>query len=65
MRREIIAPSGDRLTVNVGFGVDFFRPFFWLSKRTTWWVLLFEHFNENYLSRFFTNAFVCKEVFVR
>ena len=28
MRREIIAPSGDRLTVNVGFGVDFFRPFF-------------------------------------
>jgi hypothetical protein len=28
MRRVIIAPSGERLTVNVGFGVDFFRPFF-------------------------------------
>jgi hypothetical protein len=28
MNKEIIAPSGERLTVNVGFGVDFFRPFF-------------------------------------
>ena len=30
MRRVVIAPSGEKLTVNVGFGVDFFRPFFWL-----------------------------------
>lgn len=28
MNKEIIAPSGEKLTVNVGFGVDFFRPFF-------------------------------------
>ena len=28
MKRIIMAPSGERLTVNVGFGVDFFRPFF-------------------------------------
>jgi hypothetical protein len=28
MNKTIIAPSGERLTVNVGFGVDFFRPFF-------------------------------------
>jgi hypothetical protein len=28
MKRVVIAPSGERLTVNVGFGVDFFRPFF-------------------------------------
>lgn len=28
MRRPVIAPSGEKLTVNVGFGVDFFRPFF-------------------------------------
>jgi hypothetical protein len=28
MTKIIIAPSGERLTVNVGFGVDFFRPFF-------------------------------------
>jgi len=28
MKRQVIAPSGERLTVNVGFGVDFFRPFF-------------------------------------
>ena len=28
MFKEVIAPSGDRLTVNVGFGVEFFRPFF-------------------------------------
>ena len=28
MERVVITPSGDRLTVNVGFGVDFFRPFF-------------------------------------
>ena len=28
MRRQITAPSGEKLTVNVGFGVDFFRPFF-------------------------------------
>lgn len=26
--RVITAPSGERLTVNVGFGADFFRPFF-------------------------------------
>jgi hypothetical protein len=30
MTKMIIAPSGEKLTVNVGFGVDFFRPFFWL-----------------------------------
>jgi len=30
MTKTIQAPSGERLTVNVGFGVDFFRPFFWL-----------------------------------
>jgi hypothetical protein len=30
MTKIIIAPSGEKLTVNVGFGVDFFRPFFWL-----------------------------------
>lgn len=28
MNKEVIAPSGEKLTVNVGFGVDFFRPFF-------------------------------------
>jgi hypothetical protein len=28
MKRVIIAPSGEKLTVNVGFGVEFFRPFF-------------------------------------
>jgi hypothetical protein len=28
MTKTILAPSGERLTVNVGFGVDFFRPFF-------------------------------------
>lgn len=28
MRRVVTAPSGEKLTVNVGFGVDFFRPFF-------------------------------------
>jgi hypothetical protein len=27
MSKTIIAPSGEKLTVNVGFGVDFFRPF--------------------------------------
>jgi hypothetical protein len=28
LKRTILAPSGEKLTVNVGFGVDFFRPFF-------------------------------------
>jgi hypothetical protein len=28
MKRIVMTPSGERLTVNVGFGVDFFRPFF-------------------------------------
>lgn len=28
MTREVMTPSGDKLTVNVGFGVEFFRPFF-------------------------------------
>jgi len=28
MNKTIMTPSGERLTVNVGFGVDFFRPFF-------------------------------------
>jgi hypothetical protein len=28
MNRVIIAPSGEKLSVNIGFGVDFFRPFF-------------------------------------
>ena len=30
LRKTIQAPSGEKLTVNVGFGVDFFRPFFCL-----------------------------------
>lgn len=28
MKKVIKAPSGETLTVNVGFGVEFFRPFF-------------------------------------
>lgn len=28
LTRTVTAPSGEKLTVNVGFGVDFFRPFF-------------------------------------
>lgn len=28
LTRNITAPSGEKLTVNVGFGADFFRPFF-------------------------------------
>lgn len=28
LKRVVLAPSGEKLTVNVGFGVDFFRPFF-------------------------------------
>jgi len=28
LTRVVIAPSGEKLTVNVGFGVEFFRPFF-------------------------------------
>jgi hypothetical protein len=28
MTKTITAPSGEKLTVNVGFGADFFRPFF-------------------------------------
>lgn len=28
MKKTIMAPSGEKLTVNVGFGADFFRPFF-------------------------------------
>ena len=28
LNRTVMTPSGEQLTVNVGFGVDFFRPFF-------------------------------------
>jgi hypothetical protein len=28
MSRVVTTPSGEKMTVNVGFGVDFFRPFF-------------------------------------
>jgi len=28
MRKTVMTPSGEKLTVNVGFGADFFRPFF-------------------------------------
>ena len=28
MTKMLLAPSGEKLTVNVGFGADFFRPFF-------------------------------------
>jgi hypothetical protein len=28
LKKEIIAPSGEKVTVNVTFGVEFFRPFF-------------------------------------
>ena len=28
LSRVVITPSGEKMTVNVGFGVDFFRPFF-------------------------------------
>lgn len=28
MIKQVLAPSGEKLTVNVGFGVEFFRPFF-------------------------------------
>ena len=28
LTREIIAPSGEKVSVNIAFGVEFFRPFF-------------------------------------
>ena len=28
LSRVVITPSGEKMTVNVGFGVEFFRPFF-------------------------------------
>jgi hypothetical protein len=28
MKKTVTTPSGEKLTVNVGFGADFFRPFF-------------------------------------
>ena len=28
MKKQVMTPSGESLTVNVGFGVEFFRPFF-------------------------------------
>jgi hypothetical protein len=28
MKKYVTTPSGEKLQVNVGFGVDFFRPFF-------------------------------------
>jgi hypothetical protein len=28
LKRTVTTPSGEKLTINVGFGVDFFRPFF-------------------------------------
>lgn len=28
MKKQVMTPSGEKLTVDVGFGVDFFRPFF-------------------------------------
>jgi hypothetical protein len=28
LRKVVTSPSGEKLTVNVGFGADFFRPFF-------------------------------------
>jgi hypothetical protein len=28
LNRKVIAPSGEEVTVNVSFGVEFFRPFF-------------------------------------
>ena len=27
LRKEVIAPSGEKVTINVAFGVEFFRPF--------------------------------------
>jgi hypothetical protein len=28
LRKQVIAPSGERVNTSVGFGVEFFRPFF-------------------------------------
>jgi hypothetical protein len=28
LKREVIAPSGEKVSVQISFGVDFFRPFF-------------------------------------
>jgi hypothetical protein len=28
LNQEVIAPSGEKVTFNVSFGVEFFRPFF-------------------------------------
>ena len=28
LSKEVIAPSGERVMVNIAFGVEFFRPFF-------------------------------------
>jgi hypothetical protein len=28
LNRSVIAPSGEKVDVNIAFGVEFFRPFF-------------------------------------
>jgi hypothetical protein len=28
LKKEIVAPSGEKVTVSLAFGVEFFRPFF-------------------------------------
>jgi hypothetical protein len=64
MTRTVTTPSGEKMTVNVGFGVDFFRPFFWLQEKSNWWVLLFEYVITHRIPRFFNNASFFEEIFI-
>ena len=40
LSRETIAPSGEKVTIDVSFGVEFFRPFFGLKSKPIRRILL-------------------------
>jgi hypothetical protein len=49
--------------VNIAFGVEFFRPFFWLHKNFTWRILYPCKNSENIILRLFIYANIYPKIF--
>ena len=63
LNQEITAPSGEKVQINVTFGAEFFRPFFWVQSGSITRILLFGKKYLNYLPRPSNNARFWTEVY--
>jgi hypothetical protein len=59
LRKTVLTPSGEKVDVNIAFGVEFFRVFFWLQKISIGRILCPKQEFEYFLDWISCYAYIC------